>query len=198
LPLENKSQTNCFFNATAQILRLLPEARFFFYQAYHHPPAAVANHLAWARDLGKLFDKEGPAKKSPESVVSMRNAAYFPQGFSHGQQDAMELLEHILELKNDNAVNAQTLAKRLFSFNFDVEMLCLTCNQVCRPPVGLPLLCCLLTTPYRLIDSLTLYPSSFSRWRTETMISPYCWKMISRLQAVPHEAPIDNAPTVPV
>jgi hypothetical protein len=76
LRLENPPGKNhCFFNATVQLLRLLPEARFFFHQAYLYLPAA-RDRLGWTHDLGALFAEEGTGRVG--SVDPMRKAAYFP------------------------------------------------------------------------------------------------------------------------
>jgi hypothetical protein len=128
LRLENPPGKNhCFFNATVQLLRLLPEARFFFHQVYLYLPAA-RDRLGWTHDLGALFAEEGTGRVG--SVDPMRKAAYFPHGFLRGQHDATELLDLIIGLENTRVDDAQTLATQLFSFEHAIERLCLFCKQV--------------------------------------------------------------------
>jgi uncharacterized UBP type Zn finger protein len=96
MPLENPpGKMHCFFNATVQLLRVLPEARIFFQRAY---VAYRATSLS-----------------APDS-----------------QQDAVELLNLIIDLKNDGADNAQTLAAQIFSFEWEVRRVCSVCDQVSR------------------------------------------------------------------
>jgi hypothetical protein len=111
-----------------QLLRAIPEARFFFYQAYIRPSAGARDRLRWAHDVGELFDEEGTGKIG--SVLSMREASYFPPQYVRGQQDAMELFDLIIELQNDRVTVAHTLAEQLFDFEWMAERVCSVCNHV--------------------------------------------------------------------
>jgi hypothetical protein len=122
---------HCFFNATVQLLRVLPEARVFFqraYVTYRTAPLLASDRLSWSRDLGQLLTNEGTSREG--SVAGMRAASYFPDELRRDQQDAIELLNLIIDLKNERADNAQTLADHLFSYEWEARRVCSVCDQV--------------------------------------------------------------------
>jgi hypothetical protein len=133
LRLENPTLTHCFFNATVQLLRVLPEANVFFRRAHLIVPASAQDRLGWARDLGKLIAEEGTGRQG--AVAGMRAKPYFPSQLREGQQDACELLNLIIDLKNERTETAQTLAQQLFSFEWEAVRVCSACNQVSTPSV---------------------------------------------------------------
>jgi hypothetical protein len=132
MPLENPpGKMHCFFNATVQLLRVLPEASVFFQRAYVTYRATSlldSDRLGWSRDLGRLLTNEGTSREG--SVAGIRAASYFPDELRRGQQDAIELLNLIIDLKNDKASNAETLADLLFSYEWKARRVCSVCDQV--------------------------------------------------------------------